>query len=73
MTTNESMTYYLSRKKGFGSKKGLHQGLKAKDFRDRESNSIEKARQGQMVRGVRFAPQSGTNGIIQEQVGLIHL
>jgi hypothetical protein len=72
MTTNESMTYYLSRKKGLGSKKIMHQGLKAKEFRDRESNSIEKARQGHMVRGVGFAAQSGTNMIIQEHVGLIN-
>jgi hypothetical protein len=71
MTTNESMTYYLSRRTGFGSKKGLHLGVKAKDFRDRESNSIEKTRQGQMVRGIGFGAQSGTNVIIQEQVGLI--
>lgn len=64
------MAYYLSRRKGFGSKKGLHQGLKAKDFKDRESNSIEKTRQGQILRGVGFGAQSGTNVIIQEQVGL---
>ena len=72
MTTNESIAYYLSRGKGLGSKKGLHYGVKAKDFRDRESNSIEKTRQGQMVRGVGFGAQSGTNVIVEEQVVMIH-
>ena len=73
MTPNESMAYYLSRRKGLGSKKGLHYGVKAKDFRDRESNSFEKTRQGQMVRGVGFGAQSGTNVLVlQEQESMIN-